>query len=214
MMTQIFPLHESEIVDYCEAYAGVVAAAPGQLNPYKMGIELLRHVERRWDRGQFGLEYLNCDDPKVRAEWNTEAGKGREKLFEIRKIHNDITFIDEFLDEDFCHKTKMFIYDFDRRTGKYVISGRDFREVKTRLLQQLTNFGQPIIEVVDGNFRNRGELLLQHTHEGTDLKNETTLETLKNIHKVWQRPVHIESIIEDVRRRISFDGSNHQIEKI
>src|SRR5204863_6422786 len=107
-------------------------------------------------------------------------GLGRKKLFEVRKIHNDITFLDEFLDEDFCHQSKMFIYDFDRRNNRYVISSRDFREIKARLLSQLTNFGQPIIRVVDGNFKNRGELLLTHTHEGHDLKHDTTLETLKN----------------------------------
>ena len=214
MMTEIVPLHPSEIIDYAESYAGIVASNNNSLNPYKLGLELLRHVERRWDRGQFGLEYVNCTDPKVRAEWNTKAGLGRQKLFEIRKFHNDITFLDEFLDEDFCHATNMFIYDFDKRANKYVISSRNFKEIKSRLLQQLTNFGQPIIRIVDGNFKNRNELLLEHVHDGEDLKNETTMETLKNIHKIWHRPVHIETTLEDVKRRISFDGSNHQIEKL
>jgi stage V sporulation protein R len=164
MMTSLAPLHESEIIDYCDHFAGVVASHGGQINPYKMGVELLRHIERRWDRGQFGLEYLSIDDPKVRAEWNKETGLGRQKLFEVRRIHNDITFIDSFLDEDFCHETKMFIYDYDRRNNRYVISGRDFSEIKKRLLQQLTNFGQPIIKVVEGNYRNRNEILLKHDH--------------------------------------------------
>ncbi len=214
MMTQLAPLHESEIIDYCDHFAGVVASHPGGLNPYKLGVELLRHIERRWDRGQFGIDYLHCDDPKKRSEWNKNLGLGKQKLLEVRRIHNDITFLDEFLDEDFCHESKMFIYDYDRRSNKYVISSRDFREIKQRLLQQLTNFGQPIIKVVDGNFRNRGELLLQHGHEGVDLKHDTTLETLKNLHRVWKRPVHIETMIEEVKRRISYDGTNHQIEKI
>ena len=214
MMTQLAPLHESEIIDYCDHFAGVVASHPGGLNPYKLGVELLRHIERRWDRGQFGIEYLRCDDPKLRAEWNTNAGLGRKKLLEVRKIHNDITFIDEFLDEDFCHESKMFIYDFDRRTNRYTISGRDFKEIKKRLLTQLTNFGQPIIRVIDGNYRNRGELLLSHTHDSVDLKHDTTLETLKNLNRIWKRPVHIETMIEEVKRRISYDGTNHQIEKI
>ena len=91
---------------------------PGQLNPYKLGIELLRHIERRWDKGQFGLEYLNCSDPRQRSQWDTQAGLGRQKIFEVRKIHNDITFIDAFLDEDFCHEHKLFIYDYDRRNQK------------------------------------------------------------------------------------------------
>lgn len=214
MMTELHPLHESEIVDYCDSYAGIVASHGGQINPYKMGIELFRHIERRWDRGQFGLEYLDCDDPKTRRQWDKELGLGREKIFEVRKNHNDVTFIDEFLDEDFCHATKLFLYDFDRRSGKYVISSRDFREIKRRLLDQLTNFGQPSIRVIDANYKNRGELLLEHTHAGTDLKHDTTLETLKNLHRVWKRPVHLESMIEDVKRRISYDGSNHQVEKI
>ena len=213
-MTQKFPLHASEIVDYCDQYAGVVASAPGQLNPYKLGVELLRHIKKRWDRGQFGIEFVNCEDPKKRAEWDQQVGLGNEKLFEVRKTHNDITFIDTFLDEDFCHEHKLFIYDYDRRTNKYVISSRKFGDVKQQLLRMLTNFGNPIITVVDGNFKNRGELLLKHTHDGVDLKHDFTLECLRNIFHLWKRPVHIETTIEDVSRRVSFDGSNHNLEKI
>lgn len=214
MMTQLAPLRESEIIDYCDHYAGVVASHPGGLNPYKLGVELLRHVERRWDKGQFGLDYLHCDDPKERAAWDKKTGLGRQKLFEIRKFNNDITFLDQYLDEDFCHETKMFLYDFDRRNNQYVISSRDFSQIKKMLLHQLTNFGQPIMKVIDGNFKNRGELLISHLHEGTDLKHDTALETLKNLYRIWKRPVHVETVIEDVKRRISYDGTNHQIEKI
>jgi stage V sporulation protein R len=214
MMTNNARLKDSEIVDYCDHYSGVVASHPGSLNPYRLGVELLRHVKRRWDRGQFGLEYLDCDDPRKRAQWDTQAGLGDKKLFEIRKFHNDITFIDEFLDEDFCHETKMFLYDYDRRTGRQVISSRNFRDIKQSLLGQLTNFGQPMITVNDGNFRNRSELLLKHAHEGVDLKQEFTNEVLKNIYRIWKRPVHLETVIEDIPRRVSYDGSSHQIEKI
>jgi stage V sporulation protein R len=214
MMTKLAPLEGSEIVDYCDHYAGVVAASPGSINPYKIGVELLRHIESRWDRGQFGLEYMECDDPVKRRQWDTEAGLGRKKIFEVRKIHNDITFIDEFLDEDFCHKHKMFLYDFDRRTGRYHISSRDFKPIKQKLLGQLTNFGQPIISIVDANFRNRGELLLRHQHNGVDLKNDFAMECIKNLFKIWTRPVHLESIVEETPRRLSFDGKTHEIEKI
>lgn len=213
MMTHLAPLDASEIVDYCDHYAGVVASHPGGLNPYRLGVELLRHIERRWDRGQFGLEYLNCEDPKTRAQWDKHTHLGQKKLFEVRRIHNDITFLDEFLDEDFCHATKMFIYDLDPRTGKHVISSRDFKAIKNHLLQQLTNFGNPRIQVEDANYHNRGELLLRHLHESIDLKHDYTLETLKNLHAVWKRPVHLETMVENVKRRISFDGHNHAIEK-
>ena len=213
MMTKLAPLDDSEIVDYCDHYSGVVASQGGQLNPYKLGVELLRHIERRWDRGQFGLDYINCDDPRVRAQWDTKAMLGRKKLFEVRRIHNDITFIDEFLDEDFCHETKMFIYDFDRRSNQYVITSRDFKQIKAGLLKQITNFGQPIINVIDGNYKNRGELLLEHSHEGADLKGEYTNECLKSLFRIWRRPVHIKTRVEDNIKVISFDGNTHSVEK-
>lgn len=214
MMTEICPLDPSEIIDYCDHNAGVIANHPGQLNPYRLGVELLRHVERRWNRGQFGIDYLNCQDRKKRKEWDTQAGLGQKKIFEVRKFHNDITFIDEFLDEDFCHDAKMFLYDFDPRTGKSVISSRDFASVKAQLLLQLTNFGQPTIKVIDGNFHNRNELLLRHLHEGVDLKEDFAVESLQNIHKIWTRPVHLETVIEKVPKRIQFDGTTHTIEKM
>ncbi|MBI2602916.1 MAG: SpoVR family protein [Deltaproteobacteria bacterium] len=214
MMTSIAPLDVSEIIDYCDQYAGVVANQPGHLNPYRLGVELLRHVEERWNRGKFGKEYMEIDDPKVRLEWGKDTGLGLKKLFEIRTLHNDITFIENFLDEDFCHKSKMFLYDFNPRTGKYVIANRDFSEVKRVILKQLTNIGNPIIKIVDGNFKNRGELLLHHYHDGDDLKYDYLLECLKSLYKLWTRPVHIETVVENAKRRVAFDGNTHSIEKI
>ncbi len=214
MMTKLAPLNDSEIIDYCDRYAGVVASSRGQFNPYKIGVELYRHIEERWDRGQFGIEYLNCEDPKTRADWDKKTGLGKKKIFDVRSNHNDVTFIDEFLDEDFCHKHKLFIYDFDKKNNRYVITSRSFKDIKKELLRQLTNFGQPIISVIDGNFKNRSELLLKHQFEGTDLKLDYAQETLRNLFRVWQRPVHLETIIEDLPKRISYDGTNHSVEKV
>src|SRR5690606_14728195 len=87
----------ADIINYCDHHSGTLASSPTQLNPYKVGIELFRNIEDRWNRGAFGSEYENCDDHRVRETWNTDAGLGRKKIFEVRQIHNDLTFIDEFL---------------------------------------------------------------------------------------------------------------------
>ena len=68
-----------------------MATSPTRLNPYKLGIELFRHIEDRWNRGAFGQEYDDCDDLVEKRRWNTQAGLGREKIFEVRKIHNELT---------------------------------------------------------------------------------------------------------------------------
>jgi stage V sporulation protein R len=173
----------------------------------------MRHIENRWNRGQHGLDYLLCDDPAVRRAWDKKTNKGLEKIFEIRKYHNDITFIDEFLDEDFCEEAKLFTWGVDRRTGQAVIADRDFGAIKSQLLDALTNFGQPLIDVVDGNFRNRGELLLRHQHQGKDLKMDWAMETIMNLYKVWNRPVNLATILEGEERLIGYDGLEPRVEK-
>ncbi|MGE0402402.1 MAG: SpoVR family protein, partial [Kofleriaceae bacterium] len=42
-------LTAAEIIDYAEANAGVLGTAPGRLNPYKLGVELFRNIEDRWN---------------------------------------------------------------------------------------------------------------------------------------------------------------------
>ena len=49
------------------------------------------------------------------------SGLGRQKIFEVRKIYNDVTFIDEFMTEEFCERQKLYVYGYDARTGRYVI---------------------------------------------------------------------------------------------
>ena len=63
-----------------------------------------------------------------------------------------------------------------------------------------------IIRVEDGNFRNRGELKLAHEHAGLDLDAKEGRDTLRNLFKVWKRPVHIETMAEGEKKLLSFDG--------
>lgn len=212
LMTQ-YMLKDSECIDYADHYAGVLATSGMRLNPYKLGVSLMYHIENRWNKGRFGLDYMLCDDPAIRATWNRETNQGLAKLFEVRRYHNDITFIDEFLDEDFAEESQMFTWVHDRRTGQAVIHDRDFPSIKRELLDALTNFGQPLIDVIDGNFRNRGELLLRHQHQGKDLKLNWALETLMNLYKVWNRPVNLATVFEGESRILTYDGSEPRIEK-
>ena len=67
-----------------------------------------------------------------------------------------------------------------------------------------------MIRILDGNYGNRGELLLTHQHEGADLKWDFARETLVNLYRLWKRPVHVETIREDKKIRLSFDGNKAQ----
>lgn len=200
-------LRAPEVIDYADVVSSVFATAPGQLNPYKLGVELFRNVEERWNRGQFGAEYDQCDDLHARTRWDKELGEGRDKIFEVRKLYNDVTFIDEFFTLDFCRDQKFFTFTENRRSGRLEIETREFEKVKTQLLGQLTNFGQPFIYVIDANHLNRGELLLGHRHEGRDLKLDYARDTLRNLERIWRRPTSILTIVDDKPKRVRFDGS-------
>jgi stage V sporulation protein R len=190
-------LQPDELIDYADHHAGTLATQPGQLNPYKLGLELYRDIEDRWNRGAFGPEYERCDDLNARRNWNRRLGLGRQKLFEVRRIYNDIGFIETFLTEDFARRNKLFTFAYNEKKDTYEIAGRSFQEIKRRLLFQLTNFGQPIIEVTDGNYENRGELYLEHRHEGIDLDIPYAQETLRNLFTIWTRPVHLKTQLKE-----------------
>lgn len=199
-------LRDSEVIDFADIHAGVMAMSQKSINPYKIGVELFRDIEYRWDTGKFGKEYLECTNLYEKENWNRDTKLGRQKIFEVRKSHNDITFIDEFFTEEFCQRQKLFTYKYNPRTGRNEIDSRDFQEIKSKLLSQLTNFGSPIIEVESANFQNRGELLLRHIHQGVDLDMNYAAQTMENIHKVWKRPVSIVTVVEEVEHVYSFDG--------
>ena len=206
-----FVLDGSELIDYADHHSGTLATSPGRLNPYKMGIELLRHVEDRWNRGAFGPEYEQCDNAQERAHWDRKLGLGREKIFEVRRIYNDVGFIDTFLTEEFAQEQRLFNYRYNPQLKAYEIEGRDFQEIKQQLLFNLTNFGEPLIEVVNANYQNRGELYLVHRWEAVDLRPDYAAATLENLQAVWGRPVHLETIASEKGPVIfSYNGETHE----
>jgi stage V sporulation protein R len=206
-------LEPADVINYADNCAGTLASSPTRLNPYKLGVELFRDVEDRWNRGCFGRDWEDCDDWQTKRHWNTEAGQGREKIFEVRRIHNDLTFIDEFLTLDFCREHKLFQFGYNDQSGYYEIETREFSKIKQQLLFQLTNLGRPLIYVRDGNYKNRGELFLEHRFKGVELKTSYAQDTLSNLFKLWNRPVHIETVLDKHLATISFDGSEHTVEK-
>ena len=71
----------------------------------------------------------------------------------------------------------------------------------------MTNFGVPIIYVDDGDYQRRGELYLRHAFDGKQLDTKYTDKVLRNIYKLWGRPVTLETVIDGSKNLLSFDGS-------
>ncbi len=207
-------LEPSEVLDYADHHSGTVANHPGRLNPYRIGYLLFKDIEDRWNKGQFGKEWEECTDYRERKNWDQQLGLGRQKIFEVRKLYNDVTFIDTFLTEDFAREHKLFSFAYNKENKRYEIESREFYMIKKRLLQSLTNMGQPIISVVDANFKNRNELYLMHHFEGIELDAGYATDTLANLYKIWKRPVHIQTVVNEKATVLSFDGKEFRNQTI
>ena len=199
-------LEDSEVIDYADHHSGTVAMRPGQLNPYKIGLELFRDIERRWDRGQFGPDWESCDDATERRNWYKPTNQGKARIFDVRRTHNDVTFLDAFLTEEFIRRNGVFTWEIDKKSGEYIVDSREFRDVKRKLLFMVSNHGQPRVYVTDGNHANRGELELSHEHEGVDVQLEWAGHVLANLARAWGRPVHLRTRVDGKDAVLHHDG--------
>jgi stage V sporulation protein R len=183
----------NEFLDHADMMSKVLGASA--LNPYRLGKLIWENIQERWDKGRFGREWELCKDKEEKDGWDRAIGLGTEKLFEVRRNYNDITFIDEFFTEDLFEKLDLFTYEYIPETGAYHITSRQFEDVKKKLLLRHTNLGKPTIKVVTGNYDNKGELLLIHEWNGIGLQWEDAKQTLKNIQTMWGRPVNVKTIV-------------------
>lgn len=173
-----------EVVDYCDCNSSVIHQQEGQLNPYRLGLLLFKDIEERA---------------------NAIGEDGREKIFEIRRTHNDVTFIDHYFIRDFAEKHGYIGYDENQKLE--VQREGAFRKLKEELLQNLSNRGQPRLSVVNGNFQGNGGLLLTHDSDGRELDFAKARATLQNLHKIWNKPVHLETMRDKKRIRLSCFGT-------
>ena len=167
------------MVEFADCHSGATQTAPGQLNPYKLGIDLFRHAERQ-----------DMD------------------LFRLREVHNDVSFVDAVLDEEFVRCSSLFVMGGADRRGGRRIGSRDPAQVKESLLQSLSWGGQPRIRLssVDD-----GRLLLEHLHDGRDLKLDEAGEMLRTIATLWKRDVELRTEEKGDGRRLICRGGELQL---
>lgn len=205
IMTEL-PLTPEEHLEFRKLHASVLS--PGSrmsLNPYYVGYNILRDIERRWN----GDEDKDFPEDDWRGEvLKRPTGEGMKKLFEVRQDENDVTLFRKYLTQGLVNKLDMYTYKQEEVDGEmmWVVQDTDWRRVRDVLLESMTNFGIPMIHVEDADFRRHGELLLKHAYDGKALDLDYTARTLKNIQFLWKRPVHIATIIDDVETLLTHDG--------
>ncbi|HSR09931.1 MAG TPA: SpoVR family protein [Thermodesulfobacteriota bacterium] len=191
--------------------ARVLAEAPNTLNPYLVGIRMFEDIEERWDKGRFGREWEESSDPDKEKNWDLKLGQGRAKIMDIRRSYSDRFFVEHFLTGKLIHKLQLYLFE-GRPEGnevKYVVTDDEWRRVKDLLVKYLSTYAIPLIYVEDGDYKGQRELYLRHAYDGIELDREYREKTIEHVHYLWDRPVHLETLIDGDKVVFTYDGYRH-----
>jgi len=195
-------------------HSGVAAQAHNNFNVYRTGLALYEYVEERWNKGQFGPEYEQSEDPYKRLHWDTGAMKGREKIFEMRTSWSDRMAVEALFTDDFIHEQGLYSYtqDEDPKTGKlvWVVEDDDPKKIRDMLKDTFATYQIPIIFVQNGNARSQHELLLGHTPTGFKLDPEYRNKTLEKLYHLWGKTVSVRTVEKGKYVIFSYDGKEHK----
>src|SRR5438874_4261960 len=191
-------LTDTESLEFAELHSGVVSPHKGQLNPYYLGYKILEDIERRWD----------APTEEEREKFGREPGAGRAKLFEVRETENDVSFLRNYLTEELCEELDLFVYELVD-DEEWTITEKRWERVRDQIVANMTNFGFPYIEVADGDYNNNRELYLRHAYEGAELDGRYARKALEHVYTLWSRPVHLETVVDDERVVMHYDGQEH-----
>ncbi len=191
-------LSDKELIEFADLHSGVVSPHKGQLNPYYLGYKILEDIERRWDN----------PTAEEREKFGRKGGEGRAKIFEVRELDNDVSFLRNYLTEDLCEELDLFVYELVE-DEEWTVTEKRWERVRDQLVANMTNFGFPYIVVADGDYNRNRELYLKHAYEGAELDVAYARKTLEHIYALWGRPVHLETVVDDERVVFRYDGEEH-----
>lgn len=185
--------------EYEQLNASVVQPQPGQVNPYHVGVELLREIMR--------IATEPDEEERERWRWAGDADP-LERVRAVLRDYDDEALLREFLTPKVCERCRLYAFE---RTAKHPqrmrVSSREFETIRELLVRQHSTFGIPAIEIVDADFRGRGELLLEHRHDGIGLDPEYARGTLTEIATLWGKACTVRTIKgRDTQRPLWFTG--------
>ncbi len=186
-------LTSDEAIEFAKLNAGVVQPSRTSINPYYLGLKIFEDIEERYNNPTDEMKKLGV-----------EPGSGREKLFEVREVESDISFIRNYLTKDLVYREDMYL--FQKQGKDYKIVDKEWESVRDQLVNMRVNGGFPYITVNDGDYLKNGELYLKHWYEGIELDIKYLEKVMPYIYQLWGRHVHMETIVEGKGALFTYDG--------
>ncbi|MBO0779058.1 MAG: SpoVR family protein [Ktedonobacteraceae bacterium] len=190
-------ISDSEVVEFAQLHSGVLSPSRTSLNPYYIGFKLFEDIERRWDN----------PTQEEQEKLGRKPGQGRAKMFEVREMENDVSFLRNYLTEDLIKDLDLYLYK--KEGDEWVIVEKNWQKVRDGIVASMTNFGYPYLVVDNGDYRGNRELYLKHLFEGQELDLAYAEKTLQHVYLLWGRPVHLETLYDNKRILLTYDGERN-----
>ena len=192
-------------LEFIIRHTQVLRPTPGSLNPYHIGMKVWEDIEKRWDHPT--AEEIEEFGPRKKS--------ANEKLFEVREVERDTSFLRRYLTEELIRELNLF--EHKPRGNEQVVTRvadqDNWRQIKETLIQNVGTGSIPVIKVIDTDYMNNRTLLLGHSHDGRDLQLEYAEKTLKYVHQLWGRDVALETLLDNRSTLLSFSDGKFAIKK-
>lgn len=154
----------------------VIRPFTGNINPYYIGFKIFNDIEKKY---------------------------GVDKIFEVRKLERDQSFIRKYLTKELCEEMNLFQYN--KQNNFYVVEEISDEEGWKKIRDTLANIvgmgSFPHINVVEVDAKDN-TLVLQHEYDGRELELSYAYETLKYISTLWNGKVVLRTTLNNIKKII------------
>ena len=172
-------------LEFIKRHNDVIAPAIGGLNPYYIGFKMFEDIEKKY---------------------------GKEKIFEVRAIERDSSFLRRYLTQELCEELNLF--EYNQRTFDTIIeeiSDEDgWKTIRDTLSYTCGMGGIPYVRIIDLN-KNDRTLTLENVYDGRTLDLSYAKATLQYIQELWGYDVKLITKGSDKQSVVMLCNSEKQI---
>ncbi|MCX7841865.1 MAG: SpoVR family protein [Clostridia bacterium] len=167
--------------EFLKRHNQVIKPIEGRINPYYVGFKIFEDLVRK-NNGDYG------------------------KIFEVREVERDQSFLRRYLTYELC--SEMNLFEYMKLGNEYVITDvsdqEGWREVRDTLAMSSGMGGIPVIKVIEW-VQKDNTLILEHQYDGRELEMANAYETIKHVVDLWDGKVMLATIIDDKRKILICD---------
>jgi len=164
--------------EFLKRHNQVIRPVLGQLNPYYIGFRIFEDLKKRYE-----------DDPK--------------KIFEVREVERDQSFIRRYLTRELCEEMNLF--EYAKIGNSYIVTEvsdeEGWKKIRDTIANNVGLAGIPVIKVAEW-VQKDNTLVLEHEYDGREIELSYAYETMKHIVDLWDGKVMLGTVIDNKKKII------------